>query len=143
MARCTLIVGGSWSLRRARLDGRLSRGGGERRRGDTGHWFSRTCSGLTGAFWGAGALAPASWDAGRRVGVVAALRVLDPVGGMGMLDRDTRTGLDSWTLFFRDLVPGPLFLNELPRGGGRIGDGSRELKGDCDVELVADESLED
>jgi hypothetical protein len=45
VARCKLMSGGSCCSavappRRERLEGRLSRGGGDRRRGDTGHWLS-------------------------------------------------------------------------------------------------------
>ena len=58
------------------------------------------------------------------------------------MDRDGRDGLRSCTLFFRDRVPVALeALDVLVRASGRMGDESREPKGEGDTELAAEERL--
>lgn len=56
VGRCKLIEGSSWSLRRAGTGGLvLSWGGGDRKRGDTGHRGLSLRSTLKFGFWGVGA----------------------------------------------------------------------------------------
>lgn len=104
VARWRLMRGGSESLRRAAEKlGRLSCGGGDRRRGETGH-RGLSLAGVSefdGYFWGPVSLPSGSDEAGRRLGVVAAERILEGVW-RGMWDRGVLAGLVSWWLFLLD-----------------------------------------
>lgn len=54
------------------------------------------------------------------------------------LERIWRVGLNSVWLFVRDRE-GPSLLAEVALRGLRVGEGSREACGDCEIELVPDE----
>jgi hypothetical protein len=110
-------------------------GGGDRNLGETGHLGdSLRCSWVVGDLTGAPMLG--SDVAGRRVGVVEEERVLICEDSVGLLGLPTREGLTSWRLFFRDRVLG--FVDEgrerLVRESGRVGDGSRETRGEAEAD---------
>lgn len=110
-------------------------GGGDRNRGETGHrGESFKLSRFDGDFWGIDTL-PAASVGGGRLGVVAEERVLVVGADVGPVDLVDRAGLGSCWLFFRDLVPGARGVFDL---AGRVGDGSREARGDG----AADEAAE-
>jgi hypothetical protein len=113
----------------------LSIGGGDRNRGETGHLgvsfkFSTI---VDDSFWGINVALLLELAGAGRLGVVEADRVLVAGADVGPADLRDRGGL-VW-LFFRDLVPGGL---EAVDRCGRVGDGSREARG----EGVADDAAE-
>lgn len=100
--------------------GRLRTGGGERRRGETGHrGLSRGCS----DFWGPDARAVDASDAvGRRVGIVEEARVAAfCVAAAGLLVR-LRVGLVSCPLFLRDRIVGVAEADGCADCFGNVGD---------------------
>jgi len=119
----------------------FSTGGGDRNLGDTGHrGASPGRSGATDGFWGTGVLTVESAGAGGRAGVLDADSVRGAPGA-GTVDRDGRDGLLSWVLFLRDLVPAvPVgaALAVFDLMGGRMGDESREAKGEAFVDVDAE-----
>lgn len=140
VGRWRLIRGGSGSGLRGRpMLGLWRMGGGERRRGETGHLGdSRRCSIAVGDFIGAVTLEALDSEAeGRRVGVLADERVLEPGAGDGLAaGLAGREGLRSCWLFFLERMPelADEVREVAVRERGRVGEGSREARGDWAAE---------
>jgi hypothetical protein len=111
-------------------------GGGDRKRGEIGHLgvSLKFSARVEDDFWGIDTLLP-EFDGAGRLGVVAAERLLVAGADVGPLDLVDRAGLRSCWLFLRDLVPGVLEMVDL---NGRVGDGSRDGRGEGAADEVAE-----
>lgn len=70
-------------------------------------------------------------------------RLLDDGEGPGMLDLVGRAGLTSGWLFLRDLEPEPASLvDEVALRGFRVGEDSRDARGEAATELSVEECFE-
>lgn len=143
------MTGASASSRREGARRGLWRiGGGDRSRGETGHLGAslKFSTIVDGDFCGIDT-SPLELAGAGRLGVVAAERVFVAGADVGPLDLVDRAGLRSCWLFLRDLLPGVLEVVDLR---GRVGDGSRDGRGDgaadeaaelcdgCDIPCLAD-----
>lgn len=138
------MEGRSCSLRRAGIAGLLLNwGGGDRRRGDTGHRGLSLSSALKTGFCGVGAwiccCCCCSWE-GASVGVLVEDNERDGAAE-DKLGRVVREGLLSVWLFFRDRLPGKRFAEAVLRGR-RVGEESLEAKGEGPTELLAEDCFE-
>lgn len=116
----------------------LSCGGGDRKRGETGHRGLSLRSETIG-FWGVGAWICGSCGVGGSTGVVVDDRLLDDGVRPGAPERICwRVGLRSCWLFWRDREPLSR-VDDVVLRALRPGDESLEARGECVAELFADD----
>lgn len=115
-------------------------GGGERRRGDTGHRELSLGSGMLG-FWGVEVGPVLSGFFWVNIGVPDAERLRADAAKLGICDLDL-VGLGSFGLFVLEREPLSLVV-EVDFLGFRTGDASLEASGDVATEFAAEIGLDD